>query len=107
MSFTLKNIVPVLQAKWIGNQPNTIIENISIDSRSLQNGPTTLFFAIVGPNNDAHIYIEELIAKGVRNFVVTHPIEPFLDQANFLVVSDTLDSLQKFATYHRCLFDFP
>jgi UDP-N-acetylmuramyl pentapeptide synthase len=30
-------------------------EHISIDSRSLQNGNTTLFFCLKGQNNDAHI----------------------------------------------------
>lgn len=107
MLLSLKNIAQILNTTWVGTQPNVLIENISIDSRSLQNGPQTLFFAIVGPNNDAHTYIEELIGKGVRNFVVAHMIEPLADQANFLVVPDTLESLQKFATYHRCLFDFP
>lgn len=104
---SLKNIAKILAAKWVGNQPNTIIENISIDSRSLQNGPQTLFFAIVGPNNDAHAYVAELVAKGVKNFVVSHAPEDFENQANFLVVPDTLDSLQHFAAYHRSLFDFP
>jgi alanine racemase len=104
---SLKNIAKILQASWVGNQPNTLIENISIDSRSLQNGPSTLFFAIVGPNNDAHTYVAELVAKGVRNFVVTHAVEGFEDKANFLIVKDTLDSLQLFAAYHRSLFDFP
>jgi alanine racemase len=35
----------------------------------LQNSEHTLFFALVGPNNDAHAYIEDLI-NGVQNFVV-------------------------------------
>ena len=107
MSFTLKNIIPVIHAKLIGNHPNTLFETISIDSRSLQNGPQTLFFAIVGPNNDAHIYIEELISKGVNNFVVTQVPENFNGKANFLVVENTLESLQQFAAYHRSMFDFP
>ena len=107
MILSLQNIAKILRAKWIGNQPNTLIENISIDSRSLQNGIQTLFFAIVGPNNDAHLYVEELIEKGVRNFVVTHIPESFQGQANFLVVENTLESLQLFAAYHRSLFDFP
>ncbi len=107
MVLSIKNIVPILHAQWFGKHPNTLIENIAIDSRSLQNGAQTLFFAIVGPNNDAHIYIEELLQKGVRNFVVTHFPETFEDQANFLVVKNTLDALQLFAAHHRDLFDFP
>lgn len=97
----------MLHAKWLGNHPNVLIENISIDSRSLQNGAQTLFFTLVGPNNDAHFYIEELIAKGVSNFVVDHIPIGLEPKANFLVVKNTLDSLQQFAAYHRNLFDFP
>ncbi|MBK8599237.1 MAG: bifunctional UDP-N-acetylmuramoyl-tripeptide:D-alanyl-D-alanine ligase/alanine racemase [Flavobacterium sp.] len=107
MILSIKNIVPILHAQWVGNHPNTLVENIAIDSRSLQNGAQTLFFAIAGPNHDAHIYIAELIEKGVRNFVVTHVPEAMSDQANFLVVENTLDALQAFASYHRSLFDFP
>ncbi|NHM05962.1 bifunctional UDP-N-acetylmuramoyl-tripeptide:D-alanyl-D-alanine ligase/alanine racemase [Flavobacterium sp. CYK-4] len=107
MVLSIKNIAPILQAQWAGKHPSTLIENIAIDSRSLQNGAQTLFFAIVGPNNDAHDYIGELLEKGVRNFVVTHIPEGFQDQANFLVVKNTLHALQKFATHHRNQFDFP
>jgi alanine racemase len=104
---SVRNIVPILHAQWVGNHPNTLVENIAIDSRSLQNGAQTLFFAITGPNHDAHIYVADLIEKGVRNFVVTHVPEGMTEQANFLIVENTLDALQAFAAYHRSLFDFP
>lgn len=107
MNLNLKNIVPILRAKWFGSNNTVSIQNIVIDSRSLQNTSNTLFFALVGPNNDAHIYIEELISKGVQNFVVTHIPEKLIDKANFLVVENTLEALQKLAAYHRSLFNFP
>ncbi|UQD55783.1 bifunctional UDP-N-acetylmuramoyl-tripeptide:D-alanyl-D-alanine ligase/alanine racemase [Flavobacterium sp. K5-23] len=107
MSLQLKNIVSTIQAKWFGDTPDSLIDTISIDSRSLQNSPSTLFFALVGPNNDAHIFIEELIDKGVLNFVVTHIPEGCETKANFLVVQNTLDALQLFAAYYRSLFEFP
>ena len=107
MSLDLKNIVPILHAKWLGIHIDSVIENVSIDSRSLQNGAQTLFFALVGPNNDAHSYISALITEGVQNFVVTHIPENLEDKANFLVVENTLDSLQQFAAYYRSLFSFP
>ena len=66
-----------------------------------------MFFAISGPNNDGHTYINELIDKGVRHFVVTHIPQTVSGKANFLVVENTLDALQKFAAYYRSLFDFP
>ncbi|WP_291098716.1 MULTISPECIES: bifunctional UDP-N-acetylmuramoyl-tripeptide:D-alanyl-D-alanine ligase/alanine racemase [unclassified Flavobacterium] len=107
MTLTIQNIIRVLQAKWFGDNPDATIENISIDSRSLQNGSQTLFFALVGPNNDAHNYISSLIEKGVRNFVVTHIPKECEAKSNFLVVENTLDALQQFAADHRNLFKFP
>lgn len=107
MTLTLRNIIPILKAHWVGENDVAVIDSISIDSRSLQNGENTMFFAISGPNNDGHTYINELIDKGVRHFVVTHIPETAAGKANFLVVENTLDALQKLAAYYRSLFDFP
>lgn len=107
MSLKLKKIIPILNAQWFGSTDAQTIDHISIDSRSLQNGSTTLFFAIVGPNNDGHDYLSELIQKGVQNFVVTHIPEEVQGKANFLIVENTLDALQQFAAYYRNLYDFP
>ena len=107
MSLSTQNIAPIINAKWFENSNSIEIDHISIDSRSLQNGKTTLFFALVGPNNNGHVFIEELIQKGVRNFVVTSIPENLKDKANFLSVENTLVALQKFAAYYRNLFHFP
>lgn len=107
MTLTLRNIIPIIKANWIGQNDVAIIDAISIDSRSLQNGENTLFFAISGPNNDGHSYIEELIEKGVKHFVVTYIPSAVAGKANFLVVENTLEALQKFASYYRSLFEFP
>jgi alanine racemase len=107
MNLSIQNCSAVLRAEFIGIQKNTLIDAIAIDSRSLQNSATTLFFALAGPNNDAHIYIEELISKGVQNFVVTHIPDGVQAKANFLVVKNTLEALQKLAAYYRSLFDIP
>jgi alanine racemase len=101
------NIESVLNSKWNGNPIGETIDTISIDSRSLQNGPQTLFFALVGPNNDAHLYLKELITKGVHNFVVTHIPDGLEGKANFLVVENTLNALQQTAAYYRSFFGFP
>ena len=107
MSLSTQNIAPIINAKLFENSNSFEIDHISIDSRSLQNGAQTLFFALIGPNNNGHIYIEELIQKGVQNFVVTSIPENLKDKANFLSVENTLVALQKFAAYYRNLFHFP
>lgn len=107
MILTIRNIVLIIKAQWVGQNETAIVDSISIDSRSLQNDANTLFFAITGPNHDGHAYIEELIQKGVQYFVVTKIPEKVASDANFLVVENTLDALQKFAAYYRSQFDFP
>ena len=65
MALLLQNIIPHLHAEIRGSVSETEIDTISIDSRSMQNNQHTLFFALSGPNYDAHHYIPELIAQGV------------------------------------------
>lgn len=107
MSIPLKNIIPIIDAKANIELASGVIDNVSIDSRSQQNNNKTLFFALVGPNHDAHIYINDLIGKGVNNFVVNYIPDNINDKANFLVVENTLKALQDFAAYYRSLFTFP
>ncbi len=107
MNFTPKNISQILNTKCIGSTSTSTIDHVSIDSRSLQNNTNTLFFALVGPNNDAHIYISSLIEKGVQHFVVNYIPEGLSDKVAFFVVENTLDALQQFATYHRNQFNIP
>ncbi|AWG20538.1 bifunctional UDP-N-acetylmuramoyl-tripeptide:D-alanyl-D-alanine ligase/alanine racemase [Flavobacterium faecale] len=107
MSIQLNNIISILGANCTSNVSAETIDHVSIDSRSSHNGNATLFFSIIGPNNDGHQYIKDLIAGGVRNFVVRYIPEELVDKANFLVVENTLEALQKFAIYYRGLFHFP
>ncbi|MFB9078373.1 bifunctional UDP-N-acetylmuramoyl-tripeptide:D-alanyl-D-alanine ligase/alanine racemase [Flavobacterium procerum] len=107
MSINLKSLVSVLNAEWIGSPADIFIDHISIDSRSLQNGSQTLFFALSGVNHDAHLYIAELIEKGVQNFVVEQIPENVTGKANFLLVKNSLSALQNFAAYYRAGFHFP
>lgn len=107
MNLSIQNIEKILQSKRFGKTINGTIDHVSIDSRSLQNNTNTLFFALVGPNNDGHKYISELIEKGVLNFVVTHVPKESETKANFFVVENTLDALQQFAAHHRNQYKFP
>ena len=107
MNIPIQKIITLLEAEFVGNPKEAIIDAVAIDSRSLQNSSTTLFFALVGPNNDAHSYIKEVVEKGVQYFVVTHIPEGCQGKANFLILNNTLEALQLFAAYYRSLFDFP
>ncbi|NJM78422.1 MAG: bifunctional UDP-N-acetylmuramoyl-tripeptide:D-alanyl-D-alanine ligase/alanine racemase [Flavobacterium sp.] len=107
MTFSIQNIIPKINAVTIGYFDDFSIENISIDSRSMQNNSGTLFFALKGQNHDAHDYINQLISKGVTHFIVEYIPENITEKANFLVVTNTTKALQETAKHYRSLFDFP
>ena len=79
-------------------------EHVSIDSRSLQNGSATLFFCLRGQNNDAHIFIESLIEKGVQHFVVENIPESVNGKAHFCIVENTIIALQNLAKAYKNQF---
>jgi alanine racemase len=79
-------------------------EHVSIDSRSLQNGNTSLFFCLKGQNNDAHTFIGSLIEKGVQHFVVEYIPENVKGKAHFCIVENTTIALQNLAKAYKNQF---
>ncbi len=78
------------------------IKRVLTDSRSLRSAADSVFFALRTANNDGHKFIPELAAKGVRLFVVEE-IPQGVD-AEFIVVENTHDALQKAAADFRSSF---
>ncbi len=107
MNLSIQNIAKIIASSFVTENKTCRINHISIDSRSLENSKKTLFFALIGPNNDGHLHIEELILKGVQNFVVSHIPEKISGKANFILVPNTLVALQELAAHYRKLFHFP
>lgn len=105
----------------MGTAPATI-DWLLTDSRSLSFPEETLFFALPAKRNTGANYIPELIARGVRNFVVSE--EDFNKEElgmkhegqggaegnvslNYLVVPSPLKALQRLAEQHRGKFGIP
>lgn len=108
MSYTIENIVNLLDVRRIGNR-GANIDWLLTDSRSLCFAEETLFFALKSKRNDGHKYIPDLYERGVRNFVVSdlpQNMEAYAD-ANFLQTDNPLKALQKLAEKHRAQFDIP
>jgi len=87
--------------------PGEQIDTLSIDSRKLFQSDGVLFFAIKGEHHDGHIYINTLLAKGVKNFVVSDESWLARDDANYLLVNDAITALQQLARIHRETFHYP
>ncbi|MBU3682237.1 MAG: bifunctional UDP-N-acetylmuramoyl-tripeptide:D-alanyl-D-alanine ligase/alanine racemase [Flavobacterium sp.] len=96
-----------LQSPWLSAPSVAAFDTLSIDSRSLQNGVNTLFFALPGKQHDGHAYIPELIEKGVCHFVVSKLPENVAQHVHFILVENVLVALQKLAAAHRSRFSIP
>ena len=110
MYIVAANFCTVLQAEVLGEQAEERFEinRVSVDSRTLLNDDTTLFFALVGQNHNGHAYIQELIQLGVRYFVISQRDKVKVQEGvTYFVVRDTLKALQQAAAWHRQKFDIP
>lgn len=108
MSYPIKSIAEQIGASCTGRL-DTEIDWLLTDSRSLSFPEETLFFALHTKRSNGALYIPELYARGVRNFVVEEAVvdQSLYPDGNFLVVKDPLKALQKLAEVHRSAFQIP
>lgn len=105
--YTISNVAALMGAHRIG-EAEMKVEWLLTDSRSLCFPETTLFFALRTEKGDGHRYVEELYQRGVRNFVVDKiSAEDIHMEANYLLVPNTLQALQRLAERHREAFSIP
>lgn len=103
--YTLSEINNIVKGSLhgIGEMPYSVFVT---DSRQVIHTEEILFFALISDRNDAHRYIDELIDKGVKAFVVSNK-EFIRPTASFVLVQDTLQALHDLAAHHRLQFNIP
>ena len=84
------------------------ISEVATDSRKIFFPASTLFFALPGTHKSGELFIEDLITKGVRAFVVNENFAS-THKENIIIfrVADVLKALQNFASWHRNQFQLP
>jgi len=108
MGYKLENISFIVNGKTLQIFENGFIEHLLLDSRKIYSPSTSLFFALKGPRRDGHQFISELYNKGVKSFVVSEKIKiADFSEASFILVDDTLEALQRLASFHRKQFTIP
>jgi hypothetical protein len=92
----------------MSDKKSPIIDRIVFDSRKIVDPKNTAFFALNGTFRDGHQFIDSAFDQGIRIFVVSQKIDAkFYPDAFFILVEDTLKSLQKLAYAHRKKFNYP
>lgn len=110
MTYTISDTGRILGATQTLISNDGPVKSLLIDSRNLTHTEGVLFFAIKGERHDAHEFLPSIYEKGIRNFVVNElpaNAEMEFPEANFIVVSNTLASLQQLAAHHRKQFTYP
>ena len=85
------------------------ISELLTDSRSLCDAEHSLFVALRTSVNDGHKYIADMYRRGVRAFIVEEVPEVLsnVDDAEFIIVDDTVKALASLASYVRSLVEIP
>jgi UDP-N-acetylmuramyl pentapeptide synthase len=110
MGFLVEQLAEAMLGDLVcNNHPQGEISSLLIDSRKLTHPQSSIFFALVTHRNDGHLFIRQLFAKGLRNFVVSKPIvdNEILAKSNIIQVPDTLVALQNLGAWHRAKFTYP
>jgi len=106
--YAASEIARIVKGKVIQQQQDTIVHQLLLDSRKVKNAAEAAFFALVTQRRDAHDYLADVYAAGVRVFVVSRDVDyDALPEATIIRVNDTLDALQALAGAHRHKFNLP
>jgi len=107
MKYSISEINSILKGNFLQENKAAIITQACIDTRQITNAVQSIFFCLVA-RNDGHQYIENAYKKGIRNFIISKKIEIIdFEDANFILVENTLVALQQLATFHRAQFNIP
>lgn len=105
-----KELVRVISGNLYGDQSggDPVIQHLAIDSRTIADYHSSLFFALKGIRHNGHHYIADLYRRGVRYFVVSEKVDyTAFEEARFIQVDDSLAALQQVAAAVRAKFSYP
>ncbi len=103
MRYRLSEIACICGAEHVGADAE--VREVVVDSRNHAFGGDAMFVAICGQAHDAHDFIGDMYARGLRAFMVEREVEANLyPEAGFVRVENSLEALQHLAAIHRASF---
>lgn len=100
----VKKILEITNGKLICGDEDTECINFIRDSREINKNDT--YVTIKGDNFDGNDFYKEAIENGASVCIVNKNVEK-VNNATIVQVGNTLDALQKIATYKRSLYNIP
>lgn len=103
-NITIRNLIEVLDGKFIGDESKLDIEASCIDTDSRKIEKDGIFVALVGERADGHDFVRDLLEKGALCCIVEKEIE---NANGIIVVESTLDALKKMAAFYLKQVNIP
>ena len=103
MNLTVAEILQATRGKLIRGAPDTVMTQISTDSRTIGEGD--LFVALSGERFDGHDFMDSVRQAGAGGAVISKQIETTLPIV--IEVKDSLIALGDIAAFHRAKFNLP
>ncbi|MDB5120347.1 MAG: alanine racemase [Sphingobacteriales bacterium] len=106
--YSVEELRKVLGANVSISNQEVKIKTVLTDSRKLTDIHHAVFFALKA-RRDGHSFINEVYKSGIRNFVISDANFDLslYKGSNFYIVNDSLQALQKLASFHRSKFNIP
>jgi alanine racemase len=102
MCYTIEQIAEIIEAKHkLPLDRHNEILYLQTDSRKIFQPEQSIFIALKGERHNGHDYIEDVYQKGIKHFILSEQPPKIYQDANYLFVTNTLESLHKLATFHR------
>ena len=84
-----------------------VIHEVVYDTRKITRTAGVVFFALQGPKQNGHAFVQQAYELGIKHFVVEElPVKMHAD-ASYYLVDDALAALQKLAIYRRSQLKYP
>ncbi len=103
-AITAGEIVKAVDGTLLAGNPETVIDNICIDSREVKEG--SLFVPIIGEKVDAHKFIAQVLDQGAAGVFMSHGDVTVTDRVHILV-KDTVKALGDLSAWYRRKFQMP
>ena len=103
-AMTVEEIVRAVGGTLLAGDPETMIDNICIDSREAGKG--SLFVPIIGEKVDAHKFIAQVFDQGASAVFMSHGDVTDKNEVHILV-KDTVKALGMLGAYYRRKFTMP
>lgn len=105
-TYKLKHLLS-LSNGYVKGSFDCFISNICFDTRHFVGDNQHLFIAIESDKRDGHDFVESAYQKGIRLFLINKELNHYHNDASYLIVNNTLDTLQDWAKFHRNKFNLP